>query len=425
MRQTQLFTKTRKEAPSDEVSVNAQLLIRAGYIHKEMAGVYAFLPLGLRVIENIKQIIREEMNDAGGEELELSALQDAELWKETDRWDDAVVDAWFKTKLKNDTELGLGFTHEEPMTRMMRDHISSHRDLPRSVYQFQKKFRNESRAKSGIMRTREFVMKDLYTFAKDDAEHQTLYDRMAEAYTNIFARIGIGDTTYKTFASGGVFSKYSHEYQTVVDAGEDIIYVSKEKGIAINEEVYTPEVLSDLGVTEDELEKVAASEVGNIFSLGTRFSEPLGLTYKNEEGVDVPVVMGSYGIGPARIMGVVAELLGDEKGLVWPESIAPYQVHLVGLNGEDEEVRDYTDGIYSALVSRGVSVLYDDRDLRPGEKFAESDLLGMPYRVVVSRRTKEEGRFEVVTRATGETRMLSEEELLQDFASDTNDENDD
>jgi len=422
MKQSGVFTKTRKEAPSDEVSKNAQLLIRAGYIHKEMAGVYAFLPLGLRVVEKIKQIIREEMNTAGGEEITLSALQDPELWKETDRWDDAVVDVWFKTRLQNDTELGLGFTHEEPMTRMMKDHISSHRDLPRQVYQFQKKFRNETRAKSGIMRTREFVMKDLYTFARDEEEHTALYERIAEAYTNVFNRIGIGDRTFKTFASGGVFSKYSHEFQTVVDAGEDSIYVSKEKGIAINEEVYTPEVLKDLGVSEDELEKVQASEVGNIFSLGTRFSEPLGLTYKNEDGESVPVVMGSYGIGPARIMGVVTELFSDEKGLVWPENIAPYQVHLVGLNGDDAEVKDYTDGIYGALSLRGVEVLYDDRDLRPGEKFAESDLLGMPYRVVVSRRTKEEGQFEVVNRMTGETRMLSEEELLQDFA--TNEEDD-
>ncbi|MBX2866929.1 prolyl-tRNA synthetase [Candidatus Kaiserbacteria bacterium] len=423
MQQSQLFTKTRKEAPSDEVSKNAQLLIRAGYIHKEIAGVYSLLPLGRIVFENIKNIVREEMNVAGGEEVSLSALQDPELWKETDRWNDEKVDVWFKTRLQNGTELGLGFTHEEPMARMMKDHISSHKDLPRQVYHFQKKFRNETRAKSGIMRTREFVMKDLYTFAKDEEEHTALYERMAEAYKNIFDRIGIGDKTFKTFASGGVFSKYSHEFQTIVDAGEDTIYVSKEKGIAINEEVYTPEVLKDLGVSEDELEKVEASEVGNIFSLGTRFSEPLGLTFKNEAGESVPVVMGSYGIGPARIMGVVTELFSDEKGLVWPESIAPFQVHLVGLNGEDEEIKDYTNGIYSALTARGVEVLYDDRDLRPGEKFAESDLLGMPYRVVVSRRTKEEGQFEVVTRVTGETRMLSEEELLQDFV--TNEEDDD
>jgi len=424
MRQSQLFTKTRKEAPSDEVSTNAQLLIRAGYIHKEMAGVYAFLPLGLRVIEKIKEIVREEMNDAGGEEVTLSALQDPELWKETDRWNDDAVDVWFKTKLKNDTEIGLGFTHEEPMTRMMKDHISSHRDLPRSVYQFQKKFRNETRAKSGIMRTREFVMKDLYTFARDEEEHNALYERMAEAYANVFDRVGLGDRTFKTFASGGVFSKYSHEFQTLTPAGEDTIYVQKEKGIAINEEVYSPEVLKDLDVEESELTKEPASEVGNIFSLGTRFSEPLGLTYKNEEGVDMPVVMGSYGIGPARIMGVAVETFADENGLVWPESIAPYTVHLVGLNGEDEEIRDYTDGIYSALVARGVEVLYDDRDLRPGEKFAESDLLGIPYRVVVSRRTKEEGQFEVVTRADKETRMLSEEELYNDFSK-TDDSNDD
>ena len=415
MKQSQLFTKTRKEAPSDETAKNAQLLIRSGYIHKEMAGVYTFLPLGLKVFEKIKQVIREEMEVSGGQEMMLSALQDPKLWKKTNRWSDDVVDVWFKTKLKNDTEVGLGFTHEEPFTRLMKDHISSHKDLPCLAYQFQRKFRNEVRAKSGIMRTREFVMKDLYTFAKDEDEHSLLYEKIATAYTQIFKRLGLGEVTYRTFASGGVFSKYSHEFQTVTDAGEDIIYVHKEKGIAINEEVYTPEVLADLGVTEAELEQQKASEVGNIFSLGTRFSETLGLTYKDDSGADVPVVMGSYGIGPARVMGVIVELFADEKGIVWPKEVTPFHVHLVVINGDDQEVKDWADGIYEVMKKRNIEVLYDDRDARPGEKFADSDLLGLPYRVVLSRKTKEEGKFEMVERKTGEISFLSEEELFFQF----------
>lgn len=415
MRQTRLFTRTRHQAPADEVSKNAELLIRAGFIHKEMAGVYTFLPLGLKTLNNIIGIIREEMNAIGGQEVSLTGLQDPAVWQATDRWSDEVVDVWFKTKLKNDTELGLGFTHEEPITRMMREHLLSHKDTPKLVYQFQTKFRNETRAKSGIMRTREFIMKDLYSFAKNEEEHMKLYQAAADAYHRIFERVGLGADTYQTFASGGVFSKYSHEFQTLTSAGEDIVYVHKARKFAINEEVHTDEVRADLEVSEGELVKEPASEVGNIFTLGTRFSEALGLMITNEAGERTPVFMGSYGIGPARVMGVIVEKFADEKGIVWPEAVAPFKVHLVGLNLEDSEVRDYADGIYDALKDHGIDVLYDDRDARPGEKFADSDLMGMPYRVVVSRRTKETGAFEVVTRATGEVRTLSEEELYQDF----------
>ena len=417
MRQTKLFTKTKKEAPADEVAKNAQLLIRAGYIYKNMAGVYSFLPLGLRVIEKINGIIREEMNAIGGQELYLPSLQDPELWKKTDRWDDEKVDVWFKSKLQVGGEVGFAWTHEEVVTDLLRQYISSYKDLPFTVYQIQTKFRNEVRAKSGIMRTREFWMKDLYSFAANEEQHNEIYNAAADAYEKIFNRIGIGHKTYKTFASGGAFSKFSHEYQTIAGAGEDIIYVNEEKGIAINEEVLNEADLSELGVTKDELTAKKSIEVGNIFSLGTKFSAAIGLTYKDENGEDKPVIMGSYGIGPARSMGTVVDLWADEKGIVWPESIAPYRVHLVALNTDDKEIRDWADGLYATLTGRGVEVLYDDRNLRPGEKFADSDLLGLPYRVVVSRKGKENGVFEVVARQNGEVRTLVEEELLADFAS--------
>jgi prolyl-tRNA synthetase len=417
MRQSQLFTKTRKEAPKDEISKNAQLLIRAGYVNKEMAGVYTYLPLGLRVLEKINAIIREEMNAIGGQELFMPTLQDPELWKRTDRWREDVVDVWFKSKLQAGGEIGFGWTHEEVITQLMTQFIHSYKDLPVFAYQIQNKFRNEVRAKSGIMRTREFLMKDLYSFAKTQAEHDTFYEACAAAYARIFDRVGIGEKTYKTFASGGAFSKFSHEFQTLSDAGEDIVYVSEEKGIAINEEVLEAADLSGLGVSRDELKKEKSIEVGNIFSLGTRFSDALGLTVLDEAGAAQPVIMGCYGIGPARAMGTAVELLSDEKGLVWPESVAPFAVHLVALNTENAEMRDYADGIYDALVKRGIAVLYDDRALRAGEKFADSDLIGIPYRVVVSEKTKERNAFEVVKRRTGEVTYHSEEELYESFAS--------
>lgn len=415
MRQSNLLSKTKKEAPSDEVAKNAQLLIQAGYVYKNMAGAYSFLPLGLRVIGKINDIIREEMNDIGGQEMYMPSLQEDRLWKMTDRWSDENVDVWFKTELKAGGEVGLAWTHEEVITDIMRQYISSYKDLPFSAYQIQTKFRNEMRAKSGIMRTREFWMKDLYSFSATQEQHDVFYQACSDAYQRIFERIGIGDKTFKTFASGGAFSKFSHEFQTLAEAGEDIVYVSEKKGIAVNEEVMGEADLSELGVKEGELEKRKSIEVGNIFSLGTKFSEAIGLTFKDENGETQPVIMGSYGIGPARAMGTVVDLLSDEKGIVWPEAIAPYKVHLVALNTDDQEVKDWADGIYTILQKEGVEILYDDRDARPGEKFADSDLLGIPYRVVASRKGKEQGTFEVVTRKTGEVKNLTEEELLADF----------
>ena len=417
MRQTQLFTKTQKEAPAGEVAKNAQLLIQAGYIYKNMAGAYSFLPLGLQVLDKINSVIREEMNAIGGQELHMPSLQEDRLWKQSDRWDEDKVDVWFKTELQAGGTVGLAWTHEEVITDLMRQYVSSYKDLPFFAYQIQTKFRNEMRAKSGIMRTREFLMKDLYSFSATQEQHDAFYEACAEAYMKIFTRLGIGGKTYKTFASGGAFSKFSHEFQTLAEAGEDVVYVSEEKGVAVNEEVLEEVDLTELGVTREELVERKSIEVGNIFSLGTKFSEAIGLQFNDENGEKQPVIMGSYGIGPARAMGTIVDLLSDDKGIVWPESVAPYQVHLVGLNTDDKEIVDWADGIYTALKTAGVSVLYDDRDARPGEKFADSDLLGMPYRVVVSKKGKEAGVFEVVTRASGEVRSLTEEELFADFTN--------
>lgn len=411
MRQSFLFTKTRHEVPTGEVAKNAQLLLQGGYIYKNMAGVYTFLPLGLRVIDRIKQIIREEMDAIGGQEMFMPSLQDPELWKQTDRWSDEVVDVWFKTQLQAGGEVGLAWTHEEVVTDVLSKYIDSYKDLPLFPYHIQTKFRNEMRAKSGIMRTREFWMKDLYSFSATEEQHNEFYEACAAAYQRIFDRVGIGKQTYRTFASGGAFTKFSHEFQTLADAGEDVVYVAADKNIAVNEEVLAEADLGELGVTREELVKRKSIEVGNIFSLGTKFSEAIGATFKDEQGQSRPVIMGSYGIGPARVMGTVVDLWADEKGIVWPPAISPFHVHLVALNTDDAEILDWANGIYTALQKQNISVLFDDRDARAGEKFADSDLLGLPYRVVVSKKTKESGTFEVVERSTQETTHLDETAL--------------
>ena len=406
MKQSQLFTKTRKETPADEQAKNAQLLIRAGFIHKEMAGAYDLLPLGLRVVEKISHIIRDEMNIIGGMEMQSTALQTKEVWEKT-RWSDDVVDNWFKTQLKGGGELGLAFTHEEPMAAMMKNFIASYKDLPAYPYDIRTVFRNEARAKSGVMRGREFFWKALYSFSKDEEQHNEFYEKSKIAYTNIFNRVGIGESTYLTFASGGSFSKYSHEFQTICDAGEDIIYIDESKKIAVNKEVYTDEVLADLGLEESELIEKKTVETGNIFSLGYKFSGPIDLKYNTAGGEEALVYMGSYGIGISRLLGVVAELCNDENGLIWPESIAPFRVHLVSMNADEQ-----AQGIYEQLEAAGIETLYDDRDVRAGEKFADADLIGIPWRVVVSARSLENGGVEVKRRDSQDSEVIAVDDLI-------------
>jgi len=401
---SKLIGKTKKQFPKDEESLNAQLLIKAGFIQKEMAGVYIFLPLGLRVLNKIINIVKEEMNSIGGQEILLSALQNPEVWKKSGRWNDEILDVWFKTQLKNGSEIGLGTTHEEPLANLLSERIQSYKDLPLYIYQFQTKFRNETRARSGLIRTREFIMKDLYSFNKTNEELDKFYEKAKEAYIKIFERIGIGDKTFLTFAGGGSFSKYSHEFQTVCTAGEDTIYLDRNKKIAINKEVYFDEVIKDLGLKKEELEEVNAVEVGNIFKQGTRFSEPLGLKFTDKNGVEKPVVMGAYGIAPSRSMATVVETNHDDKGIIWPKSISPYQAHLVALNIN-------ANSVYKKLNSTGVEVLFDDREnVTAGEKLSDADLIGIPNRLIASKNTGD--KVELKSRNSDEKKILSVEELL-------------
>lgn len=413
MKMSQLFTKTSKTVPADETARNAQLLIQAGYIHKEMAGVYAFLPLGKRVLDNIAQIVREEMNAVDGQEVQMTVLQPKDIFEKTDRWDDAKVDNWFKTKLNNGTELGMGLTHEEPIVDSMKAFISSYKDLPVSVYQIQNKFRNELRAKSGLLRGREFVMKDMYSFARSQEEHAEIYEKVADAYAKVYNRLGIGDITYRTYADGGIFTeKFSDEFQTLSPIGEDTIYVHEGKHIAVNKEIYTDENLAKLGLKKEELVEKTGVEVGNIFPLESKYSDALELYFTDEDGNQQSIIMGCYGIGVSRLVGMLAEHFADEKGLVWPASVAPFKV-IISQIGTNDQTTEYAYDMYKKLTDAGITVLYDDRDMRAGEKFADADLLGIPYRIVVSDKTVAERKYEVKARTEGESRLLSFEEVTK------------
>ncbi len=415
MRQSQLFTKTRREAPADEVSKNAVLLTRAGFIHKELSGVYAFLPLGKRVIDKIAQVVREEMNAVGGQEVQMTTLQPKEIFEKTDRWDDKKVDNWFKTKLTNGTELGMGLTHEEPIVNALSDYISSYKDLPICVYQIQTKFRNELRAKSGLLRGREFLMKDMYSFARTQEEHEQIYEKIASAYHKVYKRLGLGDITYRTYADGGIFTeRFSDEFQTLSEIGEDTIYLHEEKKIAVNKEVYSDENLTKMGLKKEDLVEKQAVEVGNIFPLESKYTDALEVYYKDEKGDRQSIIAGCYGIGISRLMGVFAEIFSDEKGLIWPKIVAPFQVHLVAL-GNFETLKERVEEIYKTLETEGIEVLYDDRDLRAGEKFADADLIGNPTRVVLGEKSLESNLLEVKERNSDKIRMLTLEQLLIDL----------
>ena len=563
MRMSQLFTKTSKTAPSDEMAKNAQLLIQSGYVHKTMAGVYSYTPLGLRVLENIKRIVREEMNAIDSQELIMSSLQRKELWTETGRWDDELVDVWFKSHLQDGTEVGFGWTHEEPIIELLRNYLKSYKDLPISVYQFQNKLRNELRAKSGIMRGREFVMKDMYSVHATREDLDVYYEAVIAAYKRCYDRLGIGDETYVTFASGGAFTKFSHEFQTICEAGEDDIFIVPSTDVAYNAEIApvrsTPNpdagaemkplgilddeniigaealtraldiprtastksilydssdgmllavVRSDYEINEDKLKAVAdvswlrladgeqieaatgaklgfaglynlpedvrlfvddscedmvnfetgtnktgqhaynanwdrdvsrpsefveiklakegdispetgevyqkrrTAEVGNIFNFGTQKSEEMNLVFTDENGQRQYAWMGSYGIGITRVMGVIVEKFADEKGLVWTENIAPFKLQLVAIGERGSELANQ---LYSTLMKAGVEVLYDDRAERPGVKFADAELMGMPWRVTISDRGIDSGEFELTSRQSGETVTKSYDELVAFF----------
>jgi prolyl-tRNA synthetase len=414
MKQSHLFTKTHKNISQQDVSINAQLLERAGYISKLMAGVYTFLPLGLRVLTKIETIVREEMDALGSQELLMPALQPRENWEISGRWD--TVDILYKLKGAGDRDLLLGPTHEEVVTPLGKEYIHSYKDLPQAVYQIQTKFRNEARPKSGLLRGREFRMKDLYSFHATETDLDAFYDKTIERYFKVFKRCGLADITYLTYASGGIFSKYSHEFQTVTKYGEDTIYLCEHCKVAINKEII--EDLKQLcpQCNKKELVEHKAIEVGNIFKIMTRFSKPFDLVYTTEHDEKKLVVMGCYGMGTSRLMGTVVEVLHDERGIIWPEEIAPFKIHLISLLKADI---DKADDLYNSLQKRGLEVLYDDRqDVSPGQKLMDADLLGMPWRMIISPKTVAHHSVEIKARGEREAKLIDFQAIPEFFGLD-------
>jgi prolyl-tRNA synthetase len=402
----------RKESPKDEESYNAQILVRAGFVEKVMAGVYAFLPLGLRVLKNIERIVREEMNALGAHEILMPVLGPKDQWQKTGRWES--LDVLFKVIARDKKEYALGPTHEEIVVPIGQKAIFSYRDLPFGLYQIQTKFRDEPRAKSGLLRGREFLMKDLYSFHASVEDLELYYARALDAYKKIFARLGLN--ALQVEASGGSFSKYSHEFQVLTPSGEDEIIHCDSCAFAQNREINENKKGDVCPRCGGSLMVSAGSEVGNIFQLKTKYSTPFGLSYTDESGNQQEVQMGCYGIGISRLMGVIAELYNDEKGLIWPETVAPFKVHTIALTGTDEKqntiILSRARFIYDTLVAQGIEVLYDDRtNISAGQKFAESDLFGIPLRIVISQKTGE--KVEIKKRNETKTELVDENEITR------------
>ncbi|HDQ23004.1 MAG TPA: prolyl-tRNA synthetase [Candidatus Uhrbacteria bacterium] len=411
MRQKFLFTKTRKEIGAEEKSLNASLLIKAGFIDKLAAGVYIYLPLGLRVLRKIEDIIREEMNRIGGQEILMPAMTPKEIWQKTDRWD--AFDALFKFKGYDEKEYALGATHEEVVTPLLKKFVFSYRDLPKYVYQIQTKFRNEQRAKAGLLRGREFSMKDLYSFHADEKDLENYYEMVQAAYFKIFARLGLDKLTHLTFASGGAFAKYSHEFQTLSENGEDLIYICPKCRLAYNKEIINEiEKCHGCKLGKSEFKEAKAIETGNIFKLGTRFSSSFEFKYVDERGKEKDVFMGCYGIGSSRIMGSIVEVYNDKKGILWPKTIAPCQIHLLSI-GENKALAKKTELLYNELIKKGFEVLYDDRDESAGIKLNDADLLGLPLRLVLSEKTLKNNSIELKSRNLDRIELIKIDKIVK------------
>ncbi|GLQ21402.1 proline--tRNA ligase [Algimonas porphyrae] len=411
IRYSDLFTKTSMAAPQEENSANARLLVRAGYVSRVMAGVYAYLPLGKRVLDKIEAIIHDEMQAIGGHELLLPGLHPQENWKATGRWD--KFDVLFKTHGEDGPEYALGPTHEEVIVPVVKSFVQSYRDLPFYTYQIQTKFRNELRPKSGLLRGREFRMKDLYSFHATQDDLDAYYEKALQAYINVFERCGIGSVTVPTIASGGTFSEWSHEFQTETAAGEDTVYYSAAKQMAVNDEV-KDKVLAQEDWANETLETRKTIEVGNIFKLGTKFAEDFGVKFQDSDGNSIHPVIGCYGIGTTRLLGAIAEVCHDENGLIWPESIAPFDVHVAQV-GKGDELAAFTETVLAQLKALDLDVLLDDGPGSFGSKMKDADLIGIPVRIVIGSRAVKANAVEVKRRTDKDAEMIALDALADYF----------
>ena len=410
MKQSQLFNKTIKTTPKEEESINAQLLIRAGFIHKEMAGVWSFLPLGLRVLRNIENIIKKEMNSIGGQELLMTALQPKSLWQETGRWSNGMEAIIYKVE---NGEIGLGPTHEEEVCDIARAVIKSKEDLPLYLYQIQSKFRKELRAKSGLLRCREFGMKDLYSFHSSQKDFERYYEIVKKSYFKIFKKFGLSPLL--TQASGGGFTKdFTHEFQVLSENGEDRIIYCPRLHFSQNKEIAKLKAGDKCPLCSNILIQGNTIEVGNIFPLKDKFSKKMNVSFTDEKGEKKNVMMGCYGIGISRAMGSIVEIHHDQKGIIWPKEIAPFSVHLIPIEISNPKVRKATEKIYKSLEDKNIDILYDDRQNKsPGEKLVDADLIGIPFRIVVSEKTLKKNCFEFKKRESEKIELLKINDIFK------------
>lgn len=401
MRQSKLFTKTQKQAPKDAVSASHKYLTQGGFVDMLMAGVYNYLPMSYRVISKISSIVREEMNSTGASEMLMPALQPKGIWDETGRWE-SLNEIMYQFKDRSNKDTGLGATHEEVIYDIVRRNINSYKDLPFAVYQIQNKFRNELRAKGGLMRGREFMMKDLYSFHLSQEDLDDYYNQMIEAYKRVYSRCGLDVKVVE--ASGGVFTKkYSHEFQVISDAGEDNIIYCPKCDFAQNTEISKLKEDDSCPKCASNLKIGKSIEAGNIFQFGDQYAKSMNGYATDKNGEKMPVLMASYGIGISRLVATIVEVYHDDNGIIWPKSVAPFTVHLISLNRNDE-----ADSIYEKLTKQGIDVLYDDRDISAGEKFADSDLIGIPYRLVISKKTDDKIEVKLRSESKGELKSLKE-----------------
>lgn len=411
MKYSTSFPKTLRQAPTGARSVSHQLLSRGGFIDQLMAGSFTLLPLGWRVYLKIEQIIREELNKIGAQEMLMPLLHPKEIWNQTGRWaDPGVKKIMYQFKDIHSKEFGLSFTHEEVVMHIVGKFIRSYRDLPLLLYHFSTKFRNELRAKSGILRGKEFIMKDLYSLHISEEDMLRWYEVVKQAYLRIFDRVGL-EVKY-TEAAGGVFTKaHTHEFQVLAESGEDTIYYCSRCDFSENKEVFDTN-LKKCPRCGGKLMSKNSIEVGNIFPLGTKYAKDMGVSFKDEKGEDQTIWFASYGIGMTRLIGTLVEVYHDDKGIVWPETVAPFLVHLIGLDLDAREVKEKVEKIYGLLQAEEVEVLFDDReDVSAGEKFADADLIGIPYRVVISQKSGD--KLEVKKRSEKQTEFLTLDQFLK------------
>ena len=410
MKLSKLFTKTKRRSLEDATAISHDLLIRAGFINQEMAGVYSLLPMGINVLKKIEGIIREEMDAIGGQELIMSSLQPKNNWIKTGRWE--TLDVLYKVKSKwNDSEYALGPTHEEIIFPLVGKFLSSYKDLPISVYQFQTKFRDEKRAKSGIIRGREFGMKDMYSFHTTQEDLTSYYEKVKEAYLKIFKRSGINAKVTK--ASGGDFTKkYSHEFMALSEAGEDTIIACSSCYYAENIEISELKAGDPCPQCQSSTALCKAIEIGNIFDLAQKYSRDFNLEYTDENGERKHPFSGCYGIGTTRLIGSIVESNHDGKGIIWPKEVSPFEIHLIGLNLDDDETGKVAEETYEKLMRSGVTVLYDDRkEVSAGIKFNDADLIGIPQQLIISKKLVTDRKVEFKSRVDGKSESFKKEVL--------------